>query len=62
LVFSLIDAIFGLSQELASAVTLLIWILGPVIGFVVGARISSSEWGRDWKRRREEKIRRKTGG
>jgi hypothetical protein len=51
-----------LSQELASAVTLLIWILGPVIGFVVGARISSSEWGRDWKRRREEKIRRKTGG
>jgi hypothetical protein len=61
LVLSLIGAIFGFPQGLASLVTLMIWVLGPVAGCIIGARSGSSEWGRDWRRRREAKVRREIG-
>jgi hypothetical protein len=56
-----IGAIFGFPRGLASLVTLMIWVLGPVAGCIIGARSGSSEWGRDWRRRREAKVRREIG-
>jgi tetratricopeptide (TPR) repeat protein len=56
-----IGAIFGFPRGLASLVTLMIWVLGPVAGCIIGARFGSSEWGRDWRRRREAKVRREIG-
>lgn len=36
-------------------------VFGLVFGCVMGAVIGSSRWGKEWRRKREEEIRRKTG-